>query len=90
MATEKHGMQCDLIPLQPKVDDLENRLQTLLEDRSRLQLELDNTKKALKEHQREPGPGDVNSLEPGVDKKMEDDIEAAKNERDQLTKDVSP
>lgn len=93
MATEKYNIQNDLNELQPKVDDLENRLQGSLEDRSRLQAELEKVKKAFEEHRRESEEMikevtvEDGSLEAGVD--MGNEIEAGINEREGIDIDIA-
>ena len=95
IATEKRDMQNELNQLQPRVEDLESRLQRALEDKTRLQMELDDAKRALDELRREPEPMvrqmSAGGLESGVDMfpDMKDDLEAAKNDRDRLNNDIS-
>ena len=95
IATEKRDLQSELNQLQPRVDDLEYRLQKALEDKTRLQIELDDTKRAMDELRREPEPMirqvSGGGLEAGVDMfpEMKDDLDAVKNERDRLNNDVS-
>ena len=93
MATEKYNIQNDLTELQPKVDDLENRLQGSLEERNRLQAELEKVKKAFEEHRRESEEMikevtvEDGSLEAGVD--MGNEIEAGINEREGIDIDIA-
>lgn len=88
-------MQTELNQIRPRADDLENRLQRALEDKTRLQMELDDAKRATDEIRRDSvtvirqvsGGG----LEAGVDMfpDMKDDLDAAKSERDRLNSDVA-
>lgn len=95
VATDKRDLQNELNQLQPKMEDMENRLQRLLEDRTRLQIELDDSRRALDELRREPEEMvrqvSAGGLEAGLDMfpDIKDDLETTKNERDRLNTDVS-
>ena len=95
LTSEKRDIVNERALLQARLEDCENRLQKAMEDKHRLQIQLEDTTIELKEAQREPDlvvqQVSAGGLESGVDMfpGMNDDLESVKNDRDRLNNDLS-
>lgn len=95
LTSEKRDIVNERALLQARLEDCENRLQKAMEDKHRLQIQLEDTTIELREAQREPDlvvqQVSAGGLESGVDMfpDMNDDLESVKNDRDRLNNDLS-
>ena len=93
---ERADLQSESKQLQTRVDDLENQLQKAVEEKSWFQKELNDTKKEETllsfrgESETVVSEVSAGSLEAGVEMfpEMQEDLDVAKRERDQLNSDV--